>query len=150
MLSPETRYTLNQLEAAASVMDGEAIMMNLTQGVYYSTDGAGARIWELAAAGYTAPEIADALCTEYAVSPEQARPDVNHLLDQFVQEKLLYAVQRASPPPLLHVGLDPAAYHSPTLEIYREMGHLLALDPPMPGIENISWDDPIVEVPPTD
>ena len=33
-------------------------------------------------------------------------------------------------------------YETPTLNIYRDMGDLLALDPPMPGLADMAWKDP--------
>jgi hypothetical protein len=143
METMQSRFRLNELDAAASVVEGEAIMMNLANGVYYSTDGAGARIWELAAAEYSPNEIAEILTREYDVSPEQARADALALVGQFVDEKLLIASNRTTGPTLPPPGPDnpKGAYTRPTLEIYREMGHLLALDPPLPGLENLVWDD---------
>ena len=44
MLSSETRLRPNDAEVTATVIDDEAIMINLTSGVYYSTDGVGARV----------------------------------------------------------------------------------------------------------
>ena len=34
------------------------------------------------------------------------------------------------------------AYESPKLNIYRDMGDLLALDPPTPGLEATPWKNP--------
>jgi hypothetical protein len=33
-----------------------------------------------------------------------------------------------------------SAYEPPKLNAYRDMGDLLALDPPMPGLEDIPWE----------
>ena len=33
-------------------------------------------------------------------------------------------------------------YDAPMLTTYRDMADLLALDPPMPRLEDIVWDDP--------
>jgi hypothetical protein len=35
-----------------------------------------------------------------------------------------------------------APYVPPALHIYRDMGQLLALDPPTPGLMDIDWKDP--------
>lgn len=142
MLTLQTRLRLNQAEAAATVIEGEAIMMNLAQGIYYSTDGVGARIWELAVAGAPLGAVSETLTVEYAVSREQAEQDVLRLTEQFVAERLLVLSDETAAPAPVAPTRKGAAYTSPSLEIYREMGHLLALDPPMPGIENLSWDEP--------
>lgn len=33
-------------------------------------------------------------------------------------------------------------YEAPVLNIYRDMGDLLALDPPTPGLDTFNWKDP--------
>lgn len=140
-MSTEARLHLNEAEVTATVIDGEAIMINLGSGVYYSTDGAGARIWELAASGATLTEIADNIAKEYSISVEQATEDAKQIIDEFVAERLLVPYASENAPTLPTASSTPASYTKPSLEIYRDMGHLLALDPPMPGLENISWNE---------
>ena len=38
------------------------------------------------------------------------------------------------------------AYESPQLKIYRDLGDLLALDPPIPGLEDTPWREPTVDL----
>ncbi len=140
MLTLQSRLRFNRAQAAATVIEGEAIMMNLAEGIYYSTDGVGARIWELAAAGHSLEEIAAVLTAEYDVAPGQAQADVTQLAEQFVAEQLLVPAESDTTPAKVTAQGAGARYTPPTLEIYREMGHLLALDPPMPGLENITWE----------
>lgn len=142
MLSPETRLHINDAEATATLIDGEAIIINLNTGVYYGIDGVGARIWQLAAAGLHQLEISDSIANEYPISHDQATEDVARLVSQFVDEGLLipYTYPDTPIPPPAPAAQIP--YAAPELDIYREMGHLLALDPPMPGLENITWDEP--------
>lgn len=149
MVAMNTQLEVNQAEAAATIMDGEAVMMNLTLGIYYSTDAVGARIWGLAAEGYTLDEIANQLTLEYDVTPAQAAADVQRMADQFVAEGLLRVVTlpRPSPAQPAPSTASKQPYSPPQLEIFREMGHLLALDPPMPGLENMSWNEPETKTP---
>ena len=140
MLSSETRFQMNDAEVTATVIDGEAIMINLGSGVYYSTDAVGARIWELASAGANLPEIANIIAIEYATSEEKTKEDASAILSEFVTEKLLVPHDYASVPAPVVSDASQGAYAKPHLEVYREIGHLLALDPPMPGLENIAWD----------
>lgn len=141
MVLAETRLHTNEGEVTATVIDGEAIMINLTSGVYYSTDGVGARVWELAAAGATVAETAALIAREYDVPAAQASADTEKLVNQFIEEKLLIPHTYTSSPAPSAAEPSATPYQAPNLEIYREMGHLLALDPPMPGLENIAWDD---------
>ena len=142
MLSLETRLHTNDAEVTATVIDGEAIMINLSSGVYYSTEGVGARIWQLAAGGATISEISLVVATEYAIPQAQANGESARLINQFVEEKLLVPYTYATAPASPVAEPSQTRFVPPQLEIYREMGHLLALDPPMPGLENITWDEP--------
>jgi hypothetical protein len=142
MLSPETRLKINDAEVTATVIDSEAIMINLTSGVYYSTDGAGARIWQLASGGVNPSEISELIATEYSIPQSQAAEDIERFLGQFLEEGLLVPYSYTNAPILDSDGPAENPYQTPELEIYREIGHLLALDPPMPGLENINWDEP--------
>jgi hypothetical protein len=144
MLTPQDRLSPNEAEVAAKVLDGEAIMINLSNGMYYSMDKAGGLIWEMIAAGHTLAEIADAILSRYDVSPEQAEADVQRLAGELIQENLVTVSDKPpSPAERQERGAGHRLpYEPPKLNIYRDMGDLLALDPPMPGLEEIPWKEP--------
>ena len=48
MLSPTHYISANEQQVAAKVMDGEAIIINLGTGIYYSLGTTGGFIWSLA------------------------------------------------------------------------------------------------------
>jgi hypothetical protein len=137
------RFVINEPDVAATVMDGEAIMINISLGTYYSTNSTGAAAWELAAAGYSAGEIAQCIADATSADGGVVLADVQFFLRQCMEEGLLKEHQLDTPG-VCEDGLAKLrgeAYAPPTLEAYREMAHLLALDPPMPGLENVSWED---------
>ena len=142
MLTPQTRLECNTREVAAKVFDGEAVLINLSTGVYYSIDRVGATVWEMIAGHHTVDAMVDAVTGQYDVGREQARTDVERLLGQLLDEKLI-SISAIDVPPGLRPepGGEPrSAYAPPTLSVYRDMGDLLALDPPMPGLDEIPWD----------
>ena len=131
-------------EIAAKVIDGEAIIINLASGIYYSMDKVGGSIWEMIEAGRTLQEILSVILARYDVSHEQAQNDIEQLVNDLLQENLVIAGENG-----IHSnGLETTAnlqklpYESPKLNTYRDMGDLLALDPPTPGLETIAWKDP--------
>lgn len=131
-------------EVAAKVIDGEAILINLATGVYYSMDKAGALIWEMITAANSLEQIVIALTLRYEVSHEQACADVRRLGDELLQEHL---VKVAINGVAINSTAEPGktakeAYESPVLNTYRDMGDLLALDPPTPGLDTYNWKDP--------
>jgi hypothetical protein len=139
----DDRLCPNTEEVAAKVIDGEAIMINLSNGMYYSMDGAGALIWGLVEQGHSLQEIASAIARQYEITPAQAEVDVERLAAELLEEKLVLVSGPAKAP---EASLDvttaeqKSAYEPPKLNAYRDMGDLLALDPPMPGLEDIPWE----------
>lgn len=71
------------------VVDGEAILLNLESGYYYSLDPLGSEIWALCDGAHALDDILNHICAGYAVSPAQARGDLLGLLDDLVREGLL-------------------------------------------------------------
>ena len=130
-------------EVASKVIDGEAIIINLANGVYYSMDKAGAFIWDLLQAGHTLEEVIAAVTRHYDVSRQQAESNVQELVQELVQENLVISSEngKAAPAQSTNNG-DKLPYELPKLNIYRDMGDLLALDPPVPGLGDTPWKDP--------
>jgi hypothetical protein len=144
MLTPQSRLRPNEQEVAAKVIDGEAIIINLANGIYYSMDKVGGLIWEMLAGAHSLEEVTTALLARYDVSSEQAQADVERLATELLQENLLLATNDGVEPQTLAEpeNQQKLPYEMPVLNIYRDMGDLLALDPPTPGLQDITWKDP--------
>ena len=142
------RFRANTEEVAAKVIDGEAIIINLTTGVYYSMDGLGGKIWSLLEDHHDVDSIVESILSEYEVPADQCRTDVLGLASQLLEEDLVLASDQ---PPSSTIEDNKSEskleYITPELNIYRDMGDLLALDPPVPGLEPIPWDDPAASAP---
>ncbi len=144
MLTLQSRLRPNEEEVAGKVMDGEAIIINLSNGVYYSMDKVGGMIWEMIEGRHSLEEIVAAISASYDVGAERAKSDVERLLEELVQENLIIVAEDGVPRDENRVqpSGQKQAYESPKLNIYRDMGDLLALDPPIPGLEATPWKDP--------
>jgi len=130
-------YRPNGDNLASTVIDGDAVLVNLTTGVYYSLDGVAGAVWQMIEEGHSLAEIAGQLPGLYQIDPAQALADVEKLAAKLLNEKLVVATDvRVSPP------TEPAREHlrpylTPELNVYTDMSDLLALDPPMPGLQEI-------------
>jgi coenzyme PQQ synthesis protein D (PqqD) len=144
MLTPQSRLHPNEQEVAAKVIDGEAIIINLANGIYYSMDKVGGLIWEMLAATHSLEEVTTAVLARYDVSREQAQTDVERLAAELLQENLLLATHDGVELQTIaeQENQEKLPYEMPVLNIYRDMGDLLALDPPTPGLLDIAWKDP--------
>ena len=142
-LDPVLRFTPNENDVAAKVIDGEAIIMNVTTGMYYSSDKVGAAIWELLQAGYSLAETAATIAERYEAGGERVRADVDRLATEFLRENLLHRAPDRAPPPMLPPAEGhPLPYDPPEFQKYSDMADLLALDPPMPGLAKTPWVAP--------
>ena len=137
------RISPNKNGAIGKILDGEAIIINLVTGSYYSTTGAGATIWQAIENRPTIPQIVALLTAEYDVDERVAREDVDRLLEELKREDLvLFEEMEAELHQAVPSSAARAPYESPVLTVYRDMSDLLALDPPMPVFGNVpkDWD----------
>jgi hypothetical protein len=135
MVTAETRFGVRSEEIAYKTLDGETIIINLVNGVYYSLPGVGCEAWELIATGRSLAEIAAMLSARYRIPSDVVAADLVRLAEQLVTENLLDPASGSDtaaelPPP----APAPRGYQAPALQAYRDMADLLALDPPTPGI----------------
>lgn len=135
-------FVVNREDVAAKVIDGELILIRLSDGTYYSMENVGARLWELIEAGHDLPAAVRALADRFGVPAERVAPEAQAVVAELLAEQLIAPAGAGAPAP----GPVPpqaagAAYETPRLNIYRDMGNLLALDPPTPGIDDLRFDD---------
>lgn len=145
MLTQQSVLRSNDDEIVAKVIDGEAIIINLASGVYYSMANAGGLIWERIVAGQSLEAVATALADTYEVASDVAQADVLSIANQLLEEHLVHVAESAAATPPSVVSPPPAskrAYQTPKLDIFRDIGHLVALDPPMPGLKDLPWKGP--------
>ena len=142
MLSGQSRVRPNTNDVAAKVMDGEAILINITSGMYHSMDNVGGYVWELIEQGHALGDIAEAVSAKFDVDADAALRDVSGLAQQMLEENLvIHAEDGPDGPPAVERVNGRLPYTSPSLNTYRDMSELLALDPPMPGLQEIPWED---------
>lgn len=143
MLSLHTRLRRKDDDIVAKVMDGEAVIINLSTGIYYSIDQVGAAMWELIEQGSSLDEVASAIVARYDVQPAQAHDDVARLGGELLHHELVVVAadepQEPSRSAPVSAGAGKLPYMSPRLQIYTDMEDLLALDPPTPGFADIPW-----------
>ena len=72
----ESRFRINEREVTAKVIDGEAIIINLAKGLYYSLDKTGAEAWVLIGSGHSLDECSAALSSRFAEPFDRVRNDL--------------------------------------------------------------------------
>ncbi len=125
------RFRLAAPGVVADIIDGEAIIMNLNLGAYYSLAGTGAGAWQLLASGATCAEAATAISGPAAADADAVAADLERLLEGLLAEGLLVEDPARVAPQALDLTVNPD-YSPPTLTKYGDMKEMLALDPPIP------------------
>lgn len=131
------RYRVEGGRIAARIIDGEAIMIDLSSGRYYSLVGSGALVWALLERGHGIDATVDQVATHYGVARERVEADLDVLIGKLLAEGVVVEVADAGEPAPLEAGLVPEGeYATPALEAYDDMEDLLALDPPLPTLDD--------------
>ncbi len=131
-MSNQSVYRINSPSVIGEVLDGEAIIVNLDTGAYYSLDGAGAEVWAAAQAGATLPDMIDLATAHFSGDPTAIAADVTALLAELLAENLLVADGVSSDQAAAPVDTPSPArppFVKPILQKYTDMADLLLLDP---------------------
>jgi hypothetical protein len=143
MRNPDLRLRPDTVNVAAKVIDGEAVILDITRGTYYSMDGAGAVVWTALERGHSLEEIVGILEQRYDGSTAEFERQVEELADQLQREGLVVPVEGAQSAEVEPMPVDGASrqpFTAPALNKYTDMADLLALDPPMPVLGNFDPD----------
>ncbi|NTY10685.1 lasso peptide biosynthesis PqqD family chaperone [Exiguobacterium sp. JMULE1] len=80
---------LRKEDILASEMDGEIVMMSVTQGKYFSIGQSGVAIWGLLDQERTVTELVHLLRERYEVDEERCRKEVTRFVELLVQKELV-------------------------------------------------------------
>ena len=76
-------------EIVHSDMDGEVVMMSVTNGEYYGIDAIGSDIWNLLEDELSIKELCGKLCEVYDVSEDQCQQEVMGFIGQLLENKVV-------------------------------------------------------------
>ena len=76
----------------STVLDGEAVLLELSRGVYFGLNEVGTRVWEMVREPRDVASIRDAVCDEYDVTPGQCLVDMVDLLERMHREGLVEVI----------------------------------------------------------
>ena len=85
----ETMRVSVPAEAISTVVEGEAVLLNLELGWYYNLDEVGTRMWALLAQHGQIEPVVQAMLDEYDVGEGQVRQDLVDLVEELAAHGLL-------------------------------------------------------------
>ncbi|PZF76152.1 hypothetical protein DK847_13150 [Aestuariivirga litoralis] len=122
------QYRPNEPDVVSEILDGEAVVIHLQSGTYYSLRDAALDVWQGLAAGWTADDIAACLADDAGVARESVAEPVADFVAQLVAEELVV--------PYATAGRDAArpfaprgVFAAPQLQKFTDMQEMLLIDP---------------------
>jgi len=143
----ESLFVVNAPVVISEVIDGEAVIMNLGSGQYFSCQGTGGEIWSLIEKGTTENRIVESMRTRYAVEPKVLSASLSDFLSRLKEHELVReeSGERDVGDPTgsgpAQAALAGAAFQPPTLNVYSDMEDLLLLDP-IHDVDETGWPQP--------
>jgi hypothetical protein len=139
-------FVPNAPSVVSEVIDGEVVIMNLTSGNYYSSDGAGAVIWGWIEGGKTLDDIERLAGQHYEASAEAIAIALTAFFDRLLEEKLVREITQVPAPvgghgPSANGGPSRQRFVPPELHVYTDMQDLLLLDP-IHDVDEGGWPRP--------
>jgi len=132
----QPRYRLHTPQVVAEAIEGpdavhgEAIIVNLDSGTYYSLTGDTILLWNAIAAGASVAELVDAVAERTGESAERVREVLSRFVASLVEHGLI--VERSADddsPARIDLSLGGNGLLEPNLAAYTDMQDLILLDP---------------------
>jgi hypothetical protein len=85
----QSTVVVSSQQVSGDLLDGEVAILNLPDGVYYSLDEVGGRIWNLIQQPKTVRELTEILLQEYDIDPEICSHELMDLLQDLAEHGLI-------------------------------------------------------------
>ncbi len=133
-------YRLNAPLAVAEVIDGEAVIMNMDSGHYFSARGLAGVLWEWTIGGHTVADMSAVVAAKWPI--DGVHEAVASFVESLAAHNLVVSAEAVTPA----TPLDPAAlnmpYTPPSLDVFTDMKDLLLLDP-IHDVGDAGWPMPL-------
>jgi len=150
IIDTSRRFRLNSpsvisetLDAEAVASDGEAIVVNLSTGIYYTIKGDGIHLWNAIIGGVSAEELVDLVAARTGATRDRCEEAVTNFYAELLEEDLI-AMRNGDEAPPTSVGEAAlagagAGLLEPTLARHPDMQDLILLDPVHEVSTDLGW-----------
>lgn len=123
-------YSINRADVVDEVIDGEAILINLKTGSYYSLENTGCVIWEWLKSGpISVIDLPDLMERHFENARQTMTEDTRQFLEEMAAEGLLHISENEPEHTDTVAPESRSAFSSPLLAKYTDMEALLLIDP---------------------
>ena len=141
------RFRVNTPTVTHETIDGEAVIINLDSGNYYSLVDVGSFVWGLIEKGASQSDVRNVVLQSYQGNDSDVDRGVEELLAQLQQENLIVPVDGTGTLDLAQLelpsnnGHEKPSFNPPLLHKYSDMQELLLLDP-IHDVDDAGWPKP--------
>ena len=136
----DTVFIVNKTKLVSEISDGEAIIVDLETGAYFSLQNSACFYWENLLSGASLARLADLTLSRYSDVPPTCVEELKAFVLELQAEELVVQTANGSVPP---TGISPATektiYTRPRLEKFTDMAELLLLDPIHEVDDGLGW-----------
>ena len=87
-----TLYHINDAEIIHEIIDGEVMLLNLTNGNYFSLDNVGVIIWEMISQNYPVEILIEAIAGFDSANKESMETAIRQVVAQMIEEGLIISL----------------------------------------------------------
>ena len=133
-------YEINAPAVSSEIIDGEAIVLHLKSGHYFSMAGSAALIWAGVERQIPVCRIVSIFAERYGLTDAMALRDVEGLLAKLVEHDLVrLATSAVEDKDAAGIVLnEDGRYEPPQLHVYTDLQDLLLLDP-IHDVDDAGW-----------
>jgi len=136
------RYRIDEAHIVSEIIDGEAIIVNLANGYYYSLDPPAAEIWGWLQSGWTVSEIVSVIQDRYDCSGADPETAVRALIGTLIADELVVSRPDPGDLPEIERGAEGSAekrlFRAPSLQRFEDMRGFLLVDP-IHEVDDAGW-----------
>jgi hypothetical protein len=134
-----TQYRNNGPRFVDESVDGEALIMDMVTGTYYTCLGPATIAWDALKRGVEPGDVASMIATMYEADVAAVEGDVDAFVAELVQEEML-VVQEAAPAggPVEPPPAPGGPYEPMRIERYTDLADLILLDP-VQDVSGVGW-----------
>jgi hypothetical protein len=142
-------FKLNKSQVVFENYDDEVVLINLTNGNYYSMKGVAAAIWAFVENGASINQVIDRMANKYMGNREEIASSVETFLMTLSGEGLVVKMDGDIPTseltqdslPVAARSTDKLPFEPPVLNRYTDMQDLILLDP-VHEVDFTGWPNP--------